>query len=385
VFLNELEKDLRSGIGYKGALPYWSWGVNNDNWMTPSAGILTANFFGQSGYGTPNGCVVDGIAASWKPLDNQCITRFYNPNPASADRAYSLYNEALLLAIVQGDPWNNYQPHTSYDSFRHTLERSVHNYFHIAIGSYSGQNVAGTMTNVPVSSSDPTFWLHHGNMDKYYSLFLKMHPQYKGVVDGTAIYPPAHSGTSAAKAGPSNLQVPVTASTLLPGFNVPVSVGANEQQGDMCYQYQVYSGSITKVTVNGNTFQRRTDVEEGGKHLQTVVTLPIEIQDGLTQLNAKLASIPTRCNNVGSSQARVQPRLDFMKMPESFIVKMGMNETKVREGERAMGDLQNRIYKETDSALQTYFGRQTLSQATPEEIASATKIALVIMKLKQNM
>jgi len=52
---------------------------------------------------------------------------------------------------------------TDYPSFSHELEIDPHNQGHVALGE--------PMSRVPTAPSDPIFWMHHGEVDRIWSLW----------------------------------------------------------------------------------------------------------------------------------------------------------------------------------------------------------------------
>ncbi|KAJ3046187.1 hypothetical protein HK097_000962 [Rhizophlyctis rosea] len=59
----------------------------------------------------------------------------------------------------------------SYDLFREALESHPHNNVHVAVGGGGGD-----MADVMTSSNDPTFWIHHCNIDRWYYRWQNTHP-----------------------------------------------------------------------------------------------------------------------------------------------------------------------------------------------------------------
>jgi tyrosinase len=66
---------------------------------------------------------------------------------------------------------------TDYDTFTSELERNPHNKGHVALGY--------PMESVPVAPSDPIFWMHHGEVDRVWSLWQAKNPGKKPILTGT--------------------------------------------------------------------------------------------------------------------------------------------------------------------------------------------------------
>ena len=64
-----------------------------------------------------------------------------------------------------------------YDTFTSELERNPHNKGHVALGY--------PMRSVPVAPSDPIFWMHHGEVDRVWSLWQAKNPGKKPILTGT--------------------------------------------------------------------------------------------------------------------------------------------------------------------------------------------------------
>ena len=64
-----------------------------------------------------------------------------------------------------------------YDTFTSELESDPHNQGHVALGY--------PMERVPVAPSDPIFWMHHGEVDRWWWEWQKKHAGKKPVLTGT--------------------------------------------------------------------------------------------------------------------------------------------------------------------------------------------------------
>jgi tyrosinase len=65
---------------------------------------------------------------------------------------------------------------TDYDTFTSELESNPHNVGHLALGY--------PMQIVPLAPSDPIFWMHHGEVDRVWSLWQAKNPGKKPILTG---------------------------------------------------------------------------------------------------------------------------------------------------------------------------------------------------------
>jgi tyrosinase len=144
IYLAYLEGWIRQNINSDFFIPYWDW-VGN-----PSIPDWLKNF-------TPNVFV---------PLDTEKIP----PEPSN-------WLNVQNWARSPGQQTNGFLPTSdqvndclawqSYSGFTRNLEW-LHNGVHTWVG--------GPMIDIMISPADPLFWLHHGNVDRIWSMWQTVHP-----------------------------------------------------------------------------------------------------------------------------------------------------------------------------------------------------------------
>jgi hypothetical protein len=210
-FLRQFEFDLRQVSGNPHiVIPYWDWTTGR---VAGDAGWpFTPDLLG--GLGDAFGSVVDGPfsnPATWRmnirrtvfnqagtaqvPDTNVGLRRrpasvaagFNLPTAANARQGMAVttpydavpFNEASLLATATNAQINTWVS----QSFRKFLEWALHNGVHTWIGGQdvwpSGAtptSIGGPMAFPPVAVNDPTFWLHHCNIDRLWTTWQQRHP-----------------------------------------------------------------------------------------------------------------------------------------------------------------------------------------------------------------
>ncbi|KAJ3348873.1 hypothetical protein HDU83_001000 [Entophlyctis luteolus] len=249
MFLWSLEQDLKvltSNSSF--ALPYYGWGTDSSDWWLASTGIFNASAFGTFSPTTGNYCVPDGVAASWVPNDEPCIQRFgvtnYISNPTGIDYNGVTLTDQFMLAITQINP-ATLLPYTDFNDARWAIEYA-HNMVHAAVGGWyytnpsAGEYVTGHMFITGTAASDPIFYMHHANIDRYYAMVQQFNPSL--AYNGTTHFPPT-GGSGAPNAVKASL------SDVLVGFLHPTQVGWDYQVNSQCYTYVPYSKSQVSVSV----------------------------------------------------------------------------------------------------------------------------------------
>lgn len=193
VLLHQFESELQQ-IDPGVALPYWDWTADHD----ASSPIWSGGFLGGDGQGA-DGRVPDGpfagSAGNWQlrvlddpQHDPPYLTRFLGQDPsARALPTAAMVTAALARAPYDVMPWEDmtrdrHDP-AQLAGFRIRLEVSLHNLVH--------RWVNGAMAAM-ASPNDPVFWLHHGNIDRLWSNWIRSHQDqspYLPVSGG----PPGHN------------------------------------------------------------------------------------------------------------------------------------------------------------------------------------------------
>ncbi|KAI9598753.1 hypothetical protein BDF19DRAFT_431330 [Syncephalis fuscata] len=192
-YLKELENALRR-VDTRVILPYWDWSA--DAWAPHASPILSEKYFGGNGVG-PSACIQDGPFKNIKPfgLDPtwpQCLFRQYN-----LGQQLSRFNTPEEIANII------HSSHT-YTEFAQRLEGIPHAIIH---------NNIGGLLKFMGAPNDPLFFMHHGNIDRYWAEWQKQKPE------------------QAKSIGPWDVNT-----TLRPWY-VPASSVFDTQSDQLCYVY----------------------------------------------------------------------------------------------------------------------------------------------------
>ncbi|KAJ3303682.1 hypothetical protein HDU76_005317, partial [Blyttiomyces sp. JEL0837] len=359
-YISAFERDIQQRLNDPTiTIPVWSWSVDAADWMYPETGVLSSSDFGTTGLANPSGCVTDGLVGNWIATDNRCLTRFYNPKPQTSGYV-SMYDESYMMAIMQVNPSTS-KPYASYDEFRSVIEGTAHNLFHAAIGDYQpGSNYQnlGHMSNSWISVNDITFWLHHANIDKWFSFAQLKNP---GFVYG----------------GVKTNGVAALDTDIIPGFNVPVSKGMNLGSGDHCVNYGAYSKSMFSVQVlSGPTYRRRRQSGSSPNATVSATDVPAPIINHVIELDTIVAgaSTPVSTNNA-DVKIPVAPSTSVAQVPVKFLNDMGMDVDMQRQLEANAMKLKEKVHALMEVALKKYFDA-TVDNASAEQISKAVKLAI---------
>lgn len=132
-------------------LPWWDW-ADEDSLAEGLPAAVTAPTYEDldSGDTKPN-----PLFSAFSQATGQTTTR--NPRPIAQ---LQTIKTALDFAMEQ----------IEYANFVNDLE-NPHGLVHVWVGGGSGD-----MGSVPTAAYDPVFWLHHGNVDRYWSMWQQEHP-----------------------------------------------------------------------------------------------------------------------------------------------------------------------------------------------------------------
>jgi tyrosinase len=176
VFLHHFESELQQ-IDPNVTLPYWDWPADHD----AASPIWGPDFLGGNGQGA-DGRVPDGPFAgstgSWplRVLDDpqnhpRYLTRFLGQAAdAKTLPTSSMVTSALATTPYDSAPWEDMMRDqndpSQWSGFRMQLEVNLHNLVHRWVG--------GAMVAM-ASPNDPVFWLHHSNIDRLWSNWIRSH------------------------------------------------------------------------------------------------------------------------------------------------------------------------------------------------------------------
>ncbi|KAH6682247.1 monooxygenase [Plectosphaerella plurivora] len=218
-FVHVYEKALQD-CGYKGVATYWDWTLDVANVSTSSIWDAETGF-GGNGAGSDN-CIADGPFKDF-PMEyiqtesnKHCLRRTFNDATEEVGDVMARYYTPAIVETISHS--------ASYNDYHIALESGPHGAVHSGIG--------GDMS--PASSpNDPIFFLHHGQIDRLWTLWQAANPanrtmEYSGIrtqdqFDG--VTPPA-----------------ATLEDIMPMFgladDVAVKEYMNTQAGPLCYRYE---------------------------------------------------------------------------------------------------------------------------------------------------
>ncbi|KAJ3416271.1 hypothetical protein HDV05_002561 [Chytridiales sp. JEL 0842] len=327
----------------------------------------------------PTACVKDGIVRDWMPIDGKpCIVRAYGGSQANGGALGNpvvTYAEDFLILLTQKDILVD-KPYESYSGFRTAIEPGMHAQMHAAIG---GPYWYGSHMGDPSRSVDDlAFWLHHGNVDRYWSYFQASNPQLAGKYDGETSTP-AYVG----------VRYNVSVEDVMPGFNYKVAEGMNLGS---CVKYVPYSGSTAAVPVdelngvyyfsssggnNGIKMRRRVKrrrQDAGGKVVTPVVESAVGVLD-------KVLGVKDGLGPAVKVDAPKQSRADASPLPEEFLTQVwmkGMDIEQYKKFEARAKVVAAELRSLTDKVLLEQFGK-TYSSASFKEVGVASKVAIASM------
>lgn len=226
VYMNMFEKALKDVTGKDIAIPYWDWTE-----PTSVTSVFADDFMGG------NGDPAQGYAVTTGPfrkdsfqirifdtgdIDSIFVDVDTDPNPVPyLVRAFGIFkdstlvlpsaaeiNQTLDIATYDSAPWDSSVD--SAISFRNSLEgwrgtageqcedgmmdviatplrrSQQHNVVHLWVGGLPRVNGAIIGGNMVQNSSpnDPVFWLHHANLDRLWSAWMKRHGKVYAPVSG---------------------------------------------------------------------------------------------------------------------------------------------------------------------------------------------------------
>lgn len=191
VLLHHFEAELQQ-IDPAVALPYWDWTAASG----PGSPLWSPGFLG--GDGDRDGVVTDGPfcrdRGQWplRVLDQPGDVPYLTRAMGRAQDARALPTAGMVTATLaqvpyDSAPWEDMmrdprQP-AQWRGFRYQLEAALHNLVHRWVG--------GTMVAM-ASPNDPVFWLHHANIDRLWSDWIRQHQDQSPYLPLTG-GPPGHN------------------------------------------------------------------------------------------------------------------------------------------------------------------------------------------------
>lgn len=213
-FLLLFEKALSDVSGKKISLPYWDW---TDQASTDA--VFANDLMGGNGDPTDNYALMTGPFRKgiweikvfdqrasdtfWFPYITRSIGTFPNitslPTKAKVDSALAIATYDVAPWDVTSEPtmsfrnflegWRDEDGEACEDSLMTPLHdpsvtapHEMHNGVHLWVSGLFG-NATGTMA-LNTSLNDPVFWLHHANIDRIWTMWIKRHGQVYVPVSG---------------------------------------------------------------------------------------------------------------------------------------------------------------------------------------------------------
>ena len=194
-FLERILAECLNRQGYDGstfALPYWDWVSHKKmpNTKEREAKGLPSPFFGydrtledmvnDDGLGFDNSALYDGNRGP--TLEKPEIDPRNELTQDSKDHVTETlgYFSLQYINLMLSTPWEQFlgSPVTDRSTGQGLLEQGPHNDGHDWVGSRFGKN--RTMGTLRTAAGDPMFYMHHGNIDRIWSLYKKPQPDPKG-------------------------------------------------------------------------------------------------------------------------------------------------------------------------------------------------------------
>jgi len=228
-FVWAYEQTLRNECGYAGAQPYWDYTKDSASEATFRASPMwdTVSGFGSDGTGSQN-CVTTGPFKNWvlnlpsgTSLQRQtrCLQRKLNPQQATTwllkryeDDVKSKNDYGWMSLALEGDTQGG---------------SGLHGGGHFAVGGAAG--------DVYTSNSEPTFYLHHGNMDRIWTQWQGTNPQRLQDISNTITPRNNFLQPKPTPSGNVTLDFEVNLGPL--GKPVKIRDIINTKSGLLCYEY----------------------------------------------------------------------------------------------------------------------------------------------------
>jgi tyrosinase len=253
-------------------IPYWDW--SKDSQAAQDSIVLSDQFAGGNGNGGRGWELTSGPFANldinWPTPHKlkRCYHRTENGRLVPAPTLDALPGTALMSSIV-----NQY---TSFSDFAWNLEL-YHGLFHVLIGGNEGE------LGPPHSPNDLLFFLHHGNIDRYWKEWQTRHPDQAHSYEGRNYDPP--------KSGNANDMMSF-AGTL---DQIAVNTMFDTEAYPLCYTYATNNRQmLSSDTPQSKTFVNGTDLKP------TTITF-----DKIDELSEKVKGGKDAQNSAGSSDSPV--------------------------------------------------------------------------------
>ncbi|UPK92493.1 hypothetical protein LCI18_003428 [Fusarium solani-melongenae] len=224
-FVHVYEKAIQE-CGYEGAATYWDWSLDTSDVPGSSIWDARSGFGGNGVRPGPNGtntpkCIQDGpfkdLRVHYSQLETKehCLEREWNDGTEEAGD--------MLAQFYTPEVVNKAQQITNYNDYRIELEGGPHGALHSAIG--------GDMTP-STSPNDPIFFLHHGQIDRLWTLWQAKDQENRAL---------DYSGIKTQDQFDGVTPPPASLRDIMPmlglAADVPVEEYMSTLGGPLCYRY----------------------------------------------------------------------------------------------------------------------------------------------------
>ncbi|KAJ6256432.1 Tyrosinase [Drechslerella dactyloides] len=251
-----IEKMMRDECGFRGTFPYWAWENDCDNTLPDDQSkqkfLNSPIWDGTTGFGgngafmpTPpgseggappgrcgGGCVPNGQFKNMKVNLGPGAATAYNPRCLSRDNA-----PYFACWYLSKNGTARTMKATDFINFDDIVEggpgfgiSGIHGGGHYGIGG-----LLGTMGDLFLSPNDPSFWLHHANLDRVWWSWQRL--------DSDNMYSMGGPTKLMDKTSPpTQLTQPITMGQYVGGCGQAGTVTVNDVMDirDMCYDYDKY-------------------------------------------------------------------------------------------------------------------------------------------------
>ncbi|KAJ3121868.1 hypothetical protein HK098_003321 [Nowakowskiella sp. JEL0407] len=256
LMMSVYEEYLHAECGYDSGIPYWDWTLDSGIDKLPQSPIFYPTAFGGNGDFIPvdpnnvtngvywdgrtgGGCINDGPFTGLKINVGPGNSTAYNPHCISRDLvprlSQVLTKEMVNRTLSEPDFYRfdfTLQGENLFRSGFDLNEFGVHGAGHYVIGG-----TLGSMGSQYSSCSDPTFYLHHAQIDRLWWLWQQQNPSVRlseigGPIDPVPLFGPVPIPTRNVTLG-----FPIDLAELTSPWNITVGDMMNTVAGPLCYDY----------------------------------------------------------------------------------------------------------------------------------------------------